>query len=88
MVGLKSRGLTLMPNPEDYSPLPAPPTPVTPPTLPPDFPEVPQNPASKLQPASDSSATADKVAGTMPVPVKSEDDDRDDALGALRQLEQ
>jgi hypothetical protein len=55
-----------MPNPEDYSPLPAPPTPVTPPTLPPDFPDIPQNPPSELQPAPDPSATPDVVAGTTP----------------------
>jgi hypothetical protein len=73
-----------MPNPEDYSPLPAPPKPVTPPTLPPDFPDVPQNPSSELQPPPDSSATPDKVAGTLP-----EDEDRSDAaLRAVRQLEQ
>jgi hypothetical protein len=72
-----------MPKPEDYSPLPAPPTPVTPPTLPPDFPDIPQNPSSDLQPPPDSSATPDKVAGTIP-----EDEDRDAALRAVRQLEQ
>jgi hypothetical protein len=78
-----------MPNPEDYSPLPAPPTPVTPPTLPPDFPDIPQNPSSELQPPPDPSATPDKVAGTIPSPVPSEDDDRSDAaLRAVRQLEQ
>jgi hypothetical protein len=76
-----------MPKPEDYSPLPAPPTPtpVTPPTLPPDFPDIPQNPSSELQPPSDPSASPDKVAGTIPSP---EDDDRDAALRAVRQLEQ
>jgi hypothetical protein len=75
-----------MPNPDDYSPLPAPPAPVTPPTLPPDFPDIPQNPSSELQPAPESSASPDKVAGATPAP--SGDDDRNDALGALRQLEQ
>jgi hypothetical protein len=47
----------------------APPTPpVRPPTLPPDFPDIPQNPSSELQPPPDSSAAADKVAGTTPAP--------------------
>jgi hypothetical protein len=40
--------------------------PVRPPTLPPDFPEIPQNPSSELQPPSDPSTTADKVAGATP----------------------
>jgi hypothetical protein len=57
-----------MPNPDDYSPLPAPPSPVTPPTLPPDFPDIPQNPASKLQPLPDPSASPGKIAGTTPAP--------------------
>jgi hypothetical protein len=74
-----------MPNPDDYSPLPAPPSPVTPPTLPPDFPDIPQNPSSELQPPPPPSATPDKVAGTTP---ETEDQGRDAALGALRQLEQ
>jgi hypothetical protein len=52
-----------MPNPADYSPLPAP-APVTPPTLPPDFPDVPQNPNSELQPPPPPSATPGEVAGT------------------------
>ena len=73
-----------MPNPDDYSPLPAPPSPVTPPTLPPDFPDIPQNPSSELQPPPPPSATPDKVAGTT----ETEDQGRDAALGALRQLEQ
>ena len=42
--------------------------PVRSPTLPPDFPDIPQNPGSELQPASDPSATPDKVAGTVPTP--------------------
>jgi hypothetical protein len=74
-----------MPNPDEYSPLPAP-APVTPPTLPPDFQDIPQNPSSELHPPPD--ATPDMVAGTTPEPVSSEDHDRDDAPGALRQLEQ
>jgi hypothetical protein len=60
-----------MPNPADYSPLPAP-GPVTPPTLPPDFPDIPQNPSSELQPPSPHSATADAVAGTTLDPAESE----------------
>ena len=77
-----------MPNPDEYSPLPAPPSPVSPPTLPPDFPDIPQNPSSELQPASSPSATPDKVAGTTPASGETEDEGRDDALRALRQLEQ
>ena len=73
-----------MPNPENYSPLPAPPTPVTPPTRPPDFPDIPQNPSSELQPPPDPSVAPDKVAGTLP-----EAEGRSDtALRALRQVEQ
>jgi hypothetical protein len=60
-----------MPNPQDYSPLPAPP-PVAPPTLPPDFPDIPQNPGSELQPAPPPSANPDEVAGTLPAPDESE----------------
>jgi hypothetical protein len=51
----------------DYRPEPEPP-PVRPPILPPDFPDIPQNPSSELQPPSDPSAAADKVAGTTPAP--------------------
>jgi hypothetical protein len=68
-----------MPNPDEYSPLPAPPSPVTPPTLPPDFPDIPQNPSSELQPAPPPSATPDEVAGTTPAPADTEDEGRDDA---------
>jgi hypothetical protein len=77
-----------MPNPEDYSPLPAPPTPVTPPALPPDFPDIPQNPSSELQPPPPPSATPDQVAGAMPEPAEEDDEGHNNALGVLRQLEQ
>jgi hypothetical protein len=61
-----------MPNPDDYSPLPAPPTPVVPPTLPPDFPDIPQNPSSDLQPPPPPSANPDEVAGATLDPTESE----------------
>jgi hypothetical protein len=74
-----------MPNPNDYS-SPPPPAPVTPPTLPPDFPDIPQNPSSELQPPPPPDAKPGQVAGATPEPAE-EDEGRDDALGALRQLE-
>ena len=58
-----------MPNPADYSPLPAP-APVTPPTQPPDFPDVPQNPNYEPQPPPPPSATPAIIAGASGTQVR------------------
>jgi hypothetical protein len=60
-----------MPKPDEDGPRPEP-APVRPPTLPPDFPDIPQNPSSELQPASDPSASPDKVASSAPAPAEPE----------------
>ena len=51
--------------PHDYIPQPEPPPVVDRRALPPDFPDIPQNASSELQPAPDTTASPDKVAGAV-----------------------